>query len=288
MPGLIPHGVPVVAPPAAPAEAPVVAHDAADESATHPWMRAVGRLGLVSYGGVHLLIAVLVVRIALGGPARADKQGALGAVASTGPGLGLLWVIVAGLVALVIWQLAEAVFGHRGTPTRQRLLRTAVNLGEAGIFAALAWTAGKTAASGGVTGPGSPEAGVLFALPGGRWIVALLGLGGLVGAGVAAHRGVTAGFLHELDLRGAGLRRSTLVTRIGRAGWTALGATYSVVGVLLLVAAWRFDPEQPVGLDAGLKALGAQPFGQVLLVVLALGLGLFGAYCLFDARYRKA
>lgn len=278
---------PVVAADAAPGAATVAA-DAAEAAASHPWMRAVGRLGLVAYGVVHLLIALLALRIAFGDPGRADKAGALGVIASTGPGVVLLWVIVAGLVALVVWQLAVAAFGHRGVPTGRRVLRTAVNLGEAGIFAALARTAGKTAASGGASGSGGADAGVVFALPGGRWIVAVLGVGVLVGAAFAVYRGVTAGFLHELDLRGAGLRRSSLVTRIGRAGWTALGATYATVGVLLLVAAWRFDPEQPVGLDAGLKALGAQPFGQVLLAVLALGLALFGVHCLFDARYRKA
>jgi len=58
--------------------------------------------------------------------------------------------------------------------------------------------------------------------------------------------------------------------------------------VFFVVAAVRYDPAQPVGLDAGLGALAAQPFGQVLLVLLALGLGVFGVYCLFDARYREA
>ena len=67
----------------------------------------------------------------------------------------------------------------------------------------------------------------------------------------------------------------------------ALGVAYGTTGVLLVVAAVRYDPAQPVGLDAGLTALGAQPFGQVLLLILALGLALFGVYCLFDARYRK-
>lgn len=90
-----------------------------------------------------------------------------------------------------------------------------------------------------------------------------------------------------MDLRGAGLRRSLLVTRLGRVGWVALGVAYGTTGVLLVVAAVRYDPAQPVGLDAGLTALGAQPFGQVLLLILALGLALFGVYCLFDARYRK-
>lgn len=262
--------------------------DSAGQMARHPWMRAVGRVGLVAYGAVHLLIAVLAVRVAIGdGRRAADKSGALGAIASTGPGVALLWVIVAGLAALVVWQAAEAVFGHRECPPRQRLLRAGVNVAEAAIFAALAWTAAKTAASGGEPAAGSSDAGVLFALPGGRSLVGLLGLGVVALAGYAVYRGVTAAFLRELDLRGAGLRRSFLVTRVGRVGWTALGCAYATIGVLLIVAAARFDPAQPVGLDAGLRALGAQPFGQVLLVLLAGGLAAFGVHCFFDARYRR-
>lgn len=56
----------------------------------------------------------------------------------------------------------------------------------------------------------------------------------------------------------------------------------------LVVAAVRHDPAQPMGLDAGLKALAGQPFGPFLLLALAARLVAFGAHCLFDARYRAA
>lgn len=261
--------------------------DRAEDAVRSPWARAVGRLGLVSYGVVHLLIAVLMVRVAFGSTEQVSKAGALGAIAATTFGVVLLWVIVVGLVALVVWQLAEAVWEHRECPPGQRALRTGINLVEAAIFGSLAWSAAKTAASGGKPPSGGSDAGTLFALPGGRYLVGLLGLGVLGLAGYAVYRGFTAAFLREFDLRGAGLRRSFLVTRIGRVGWISLGVAYGTIGVLLVVAAVRFDPNQPVGLDAGLKALSAQPFGQVLLVVLALGLALFGVHCFFDARYRR-
>ena len=73
---------------------------------------------------------------------------------------------------------------------------------------------------------------------------------------------------------------------LGTVGWTALGAAGATAGVLLVAAAVRFDPAAPVGLDAGIRTLAGQPFGPVLLLVLAAGLAVFAAYCLFDARYR--
>jgi len=250
-------------------------------------VRALGRAGLVAYGVVHMLIAALAVQVAFGDSEQVDKSGALGAIAANGFGVAVLWLIVVALGALVVWQLAEAVWGHRGLPLGRRLLRSAVNVGEAVVFGVLARSAASIAAAGG-NKPKASLAATLFGLPGGRFLVGLIGVAILVGAGYAVYLGVTAKFLRDLDLRGAGLRRSFLVTRLGRVGWTALGAAYATGGVLFVVATVRYDPAQPVGLDAGLGALAAQPFGQVLLVLLALGLGVFGVYCLFDARYREA
>jgi hypothetical protein len=82
-------------------------------------------------------------------------------------------------------------------------------------------------------------------------------------------------------------RQARTITRIGQVGWMALGVVYGLPGVLLIVSAVRYDPKAPVGLDAALQALGRQPFGAPLLILLALGLVAFGVYCFVDARYRK-
>ena len=264
------------------------AGEAAEDVVRSPAVRALGRVGLTAYGAVHLLVAALAVQVAFGDRERADKKGALQAIAATGPGLVLLWVIAVGLVALVVWQLAEAVWGHRRVPTGQRVLRTAVNLAEAALFGVLAWSAASIAAKGGAPSSQPSFATVVFTLPGGHVLVGLAGVVVVVGSGYAVYRGVTHAFLRELDLRGAGLNRSQLVTRVGQVGWVALGVAYGIPGVLLVLAAVRFDPAQPTGLDGGLQAVADEPYGPVLLVALALGLVAFGVHCFFDARYRKA
>ncbi len=251
-------------------------------------MRTVGRVGLVSYGLVHVGVAALVVQVPFGDRERADKKGALQAVASTGPGVVLLWVVVVGLGALVLWQLAEALFGHRDQPPRARAGRVTINLAEAALFGVLAWSAGSIAAKGGAPSTQPSFASVVLGWPGGPVLVALAGVGVVVGAGYAVRRGLRHTFLRELDLRGAGLRRSTLVTRVGQVGWTALGVAYGVPGVLLVLAGLRYDPEQPTTLDAGLQSVADEPWGAPLLILLAMGLVAFGVYCFFDARYRKA
>jgi hypothetical protein len=78
------------------------------------------------------------------------------------------------------------------------------------------------------------------------------------------------------------------VRRSGRIGYVGKGAALAVVGVLLVVAAVRSDPEQAEGLDAALHTLAGLPFGAVLLTLVALGFAGYGVYALAGrARYAK-
>ena len=60
-----------------------------------------------------------------------------------------------------------------------------------------------------------------------------------------------------------------------------------LIGVLVVVAAVRFDPSKANGLDPALKALAGEPYGVFLLAAVALGLAAYGAFCFFDARYHR-
>jgi hypothetical protein len=75
-------------------------------------VKTLGRVGLIAYGLVHLLVAYLAARVALGGRAKADKTGALQTIGEQPGGRLFLWVLTVGLVALAVWQLAEAIWGH--------------------------------------------------------------------------------------------------------------------------------------------------------------------------------
>jgi hypothetical protein len=264
-----------------------VSESAQDVAESGP-VRLLGRAGLAAYGGVHLVFAVVIVQVPFGEQERADKKGALEEIAETPAGVALLWFVTIGLAALVVWQLGEAFWGHRNVRGGRRALRIAINLAEAALFGVLAWSAGKIAAHGGSSTPSESFAEIVFDLRGGHALVALAGAGLVIGAGYAVYRGLTKGFLRELDLSGASPQRARLVTRIGQVGWVALGLVYGTPGVLLVVAGTTYDPTAPTTLDAGLHAMAVEPYGGPLIVALALGLVAFGVYCFFDAWYRKA
>ncbi|HSK37752.1 MAG TPA: DUF1206 domain-containing protein [Actinomycetota bacterium] len=250
-----------------------------------------GRVGLIAYGVVHLLVAYLAVRVALGGGAKADKTGALQTIAEQPAGRFLLWVLTAGLVALTVWQLAEAGWGHgHRRPQRKRTLQRLVSLGVAAVAGALAFSSYKVASGKGGKSKGEKAAFIdkIFDWPAGELLVALVGLGIVAIAIYLVHRGVAKTFVEELDLAGAEPHARDAAIRFGQVGWPALGVAYGIIGLLLVYSAVTYDPGKATGMDTALKTLAGQPYGTLLLLMVAAGLACFGAYCLFDARYHRA
>ena len=208
--------------------------------------------GLLAYGGVHLVLAAVIVQVPFGEKERADKKGALEEIAETTPGLVLLWLVTLGLVALVLWQLGEAIWGHRTVHGGTRALRVAINLAEAALFGVLAWSAGSIAAKGGSSTPSKPFTEVVIGLPGGPVLIGLAGVGLVIGACYAVYRGVTSAFLRELDLSGA----SPAADALGHpAGSDRLGGARAGVRVPRRAVHRRGDDVQPGNADVpGLRA----------------------------------
>jgi hypothetical protein len=262
----------------------------AQQAADSGPVRTLGRVGLVAYGVVHLLVAYLAVRVALGGGAKADKTGALQTIGEQPGGRFFLWVLTAGLVALAIWQLAEAAWGHTyRRPPRRRTVQRLVSLGEAVVAGTLAFSSFKVASGKGGKSKGEKTAFVdkMFDWPAGELLVMVAGLGIVAISLYLVHRGVSKRFVDDLDLAGAEPHARDAAIRFGQAGWPALGLAYGIVGLLIVYSAVTYDPAKATGMDTAIKTLAGQPYGTFLLVMVAAGLACFGVYCLFDARYRR-
>jgi len=249
-----------------------------------------GRGGLVAYGVVHLVVAWLAVRIAFGLPeGSADAQGAVAEIATGAGAVGLV-VEVVGLVAFAVWQLTAAALGFRWVSGGERVRKRVGAVMKALTMLGLAVVAVAFLRS----GPRSGDAGArdvvadLLLLPGGRLLVAVAAVVIAVIAVTMTYTGLRRTFLGDLDVRrlSSALRRAVEV--IGAVGHLARALALGVVGVLVFTAAVASDARRAGGLDAALRALGDTPLGMSLLVVVALGFGAFGVYCLADAALRRA
>lgn len=248
------------------------------------------RIGLIAYGVVHLLIAGIAIQIAWSGTSEdASAGGALKTLAGKPFGAVILWVTVIGLAALALWQISEAVWGHRDADGAKLWWKRARSIGRAVAYAAIAATAAKIAiGAGGSSGSGSSEESAtagLMGAPLGRWLVAAVGIGVIVIAVLQASRGVRTSFTHDLAPGATTGATGTSIKRLGQIGYITKGVALAIVGLLFVWAAITYDPDKAGGLDDALKTLRDQPFGPYLLSVVAVGLAAFGAYCFAWSRH---
>jgi Domain of Unknown Function (DUF1206) len=252
------------------------------------WLDHAARIGLVAYGVVHLVIAWLAVQLALGDrEGSADSQGAVQQLAEQPFGQALVWSVAIGMFLLALWQGLEALFGYRDeegfTQTRKRVTAA----GKAVVYVVIGISAVHAAtgpSSSGKNGTDSTTAQVM-GWPGGQVIVSAVGLAIVGIGGYLVHRAWTESFAKHINAEGKSGSSGTAYVWFGKAGYTAKGVAFGIVGALFLYAGLTHDPKKSGGLDQALHKVLQQPFGPVLLVLIALGLGCYGLFCFARARH---
>ncbi|MEH6819593.1 MAG: DUF1206 domain-containing protein [Dietzia psychralcaliphila] len=256
---------------------------AARSAVDHPALEWLARAGFVMNGVLHLLIGWIAIRIATGsGGGEASNSGALAQIASAPGGQFLLWAGAIGFMALGLWQVVEMILGSEEVSDRVK----------AGAKAAVYFALGVTTArfaSGGSDSDSETASGTTAGLLGSGLGKVALVAAGLVIIGVGAYhvyKGATKKFVEDLERTGGGnVGRAIVVS--GQLGYIAKGAALIILGGLVVAAVVTADPEKAGGLDAALRTVGEQPFGQILLIATGVGIALYGVYSLGRARYSR-
>jgi hypothetical protein len=262
----------------------------ASRAANSRLLELLARAGFIGYGVVHLLFAWLALQLAFGGTStQGDQSGALRELAGQPLGRFLVIAIAVGILAMAVWQGLEALVGHRAESGRERVFERLASAGRTLVYAYFAWTAYQVSQQASVSSADKQQGltADLMHSAGGRWLVGLAGVAlAALGAGLVWY-GLTKRFEKHLQTMqmSPAVRRTS--RRLGMAGYAAKGIAYGIAGVLVVVAAVTYDPNKARGLDAALRTLRDQSYGQVLLTVIALGIAAFGVYCFVQSRYRK-
>ena len=247
------------------------------------------RFGFGARGLVYCVVGGLALLAALGhGGAAGDSKSALRAVLGGPFGAVVVGLIALGLAGFALWRLVEGVTDadRRGTSAKALAVRGA-HLISAFVYAGLALTAGQLAfgigrASAGGDGVQDWTAWLLRQ-PFGPWLVGLAAAG-VAAAGLAyAKKAWTGDVTDRLSLPGDGERWAK---PLGRFGYAARAVVFLIIAGFLASAAWTQGPSEAHGLSGAFAALRAQPYGWVLLAVVAAGHFAFGAFGLIQARYR--
>jgi hypothetical protein len=257
--------------------------------ASHSTAAAVlARAGLTARGVIYLLVGLVAILIAVGRSGReADQAGALKLLASQPYGLVALWLLGLGFAAYALWRLSEAAFGVTGEgrgagPRLKSAARAVIYLSFAVLtFNIIAGTGGSQASR------EQDWSAKAMHHTGGRWLVGIVGAVIVIAGIVLIIEGVRAKFMRLLETGQMSPRTRAVVKRLGMIGTIARGAIFALAGALVIEAAISYQPSKARGLDKALLTLRGQPFGEVLLVVAALGLIIFGIYALCEARWHK-
>ena len=257
-------------------------------------MEKFARFGYAAKGFVYGAIGILALLTAfsLGGDTT-GSSGALHAIAQQPFGKILLILIAVGLLGYVMWRLIQAVSDpeNKGTDAKGLfsrlgyLLSGLAYLGVAFNAALLAF--GSSSASSGGDSSKQDWTATVMQQPFGRWLV---GIGGAITIGIGCYRIYKAyktKFRKKLNLNELSSSQENWLVNISRFGVAARGVVFMMIGFFLIQAAHQYNPQKVKGLDGALSSLAQQPFGKVLLAVMALGLVSYAIYLALQARYRR-
>jgi uncharacterized protein DUF1206 len=260
-------------------------------AAANPGLQLLERLGYVVRGLLYVVMGVLALRIALGKPdGRAtDLNGSLLFVIGNPFGLWLLLVAIVGLAAYSAWGLIRAIFDplHRGSDPsgymeRLGFLSSAFSYAVVVVFG-VQLLAGAAAAS--HTDPTQKTAALLLTRPEGSLLttgIGLVAIGIGLGQFVEAYRAI-----FKRDLKGSEMTpgEREIVTVLGRFGMFARGVTFTIIGWFLVQAGAQHDPSKAQGFGGAFLFLLSQPYGPVLLGIVALGFVALGLHSFACARW---
>lgn len=243
------------------------------------------RIGYCTRGVVYLIVGYLAVLAAIGpGGETTGAKGALERVWTTPYGDILMLLIAAGLLGYAAWRFIQSIFdadnhGHdaKGLFIRGGLfISFVVHLGLA-IFA-VNLLFGKTGG-----GSGGWVSRVLQQAWG-RWLLVIIGIG-VFGAALAhAFKAYKRTYRKYLVMNNELMQKAEPVIIFGL---FARSAIYTLAAFFMVMAAWRYDPQQAKGTQSALDFLQSQQHGSILLAVVALGLIAFGVYSLLEGFYRR-
>ena len=246
------------------------------------------RAGLTARGVIYILVGWVALLVALGRSSReADQQGALQLLAGKPYGLASLWLLGIGFLAYALWRLGEAAFGVTAEPkgAGPRLK----SLGRAIVYAGFAFLTFRVIS--GSRGSQSKQQQDITATAmrhtDGRWLVGAVGLVVIVIGLTLVVQGVKRTFMKYLQTSRMTPRTRQVVKLLGMTGTIARGLVFALAGVLVTVAAITHNAAESGGIDKALLTLRDQPFGELLMILAALGLAIFGIYGLCEARWRK-
>src|SRR6202163_3200724 len=263
---------------------------AVKRAAANPALELLERLGYVVRGALYAVMGLLALRIvfSVAGGQATDLTGSLVALIQNPYGKFVLVIVAVGLAAYSIWGFTRAIYDplHRGSDASGYMARLGF-VSSALSYAAIVFFALQLlAGSGATTNDGTKNTiSSVLTHPAGGALTILIGLvviGVALGQFLESYRATFA-----RDLKGAEMSTRTrdIVVKLGRFGMFARGVIFLIIAWFVVQAGIHHDPAQAQGFGGAFVFLLAQPFGRILLGIVALGFVALGLHSFACARW---
>lgn len=254
------------------------------------WIEQLARFGYAVKGVVYLIVGLLATLVALDIRNNAPGTSDVFQIIETQPlGKFLLAVVAIGLTSYAVWRFIQALIDpeYQGRNANRVFPRLGYAISGAS-YAGLAVTAVQiTAGASSDSSWRHDWTALLLAQPFGKWLVGIVGVV-VLGVGVSfAYVAFTAKLRQRLKLTKMSKTQLKWAMGVGRFGITARGVAFGIIGLLLIQAAVQSDPDEAKGLGGALQTLAEEPFGQWLLIIIAVGLVAYAIHLLILSRYRR-
>lgn len=263
-----------------------------DQAQENIWVDRLTRIGYFARGLIYGLMGFFAFQLVVGGHGKiTDQTGVLATLASQPLGKFLLIIVAIGMVGLFIWGLIRAIADpfHKGSDFKGIIARTGYAISGITYGALLVPTlnliqgTGKQAASS--TQSAQKAAANILTRPGGQLLVELIGAV-LIGVGIFR---IYAGYSSRLNESLKSYQMTDLerrwAMRLGRLGYVAIGIVFIILGFLAILGAATMDPNKIGGFDKALTFVVQQPYGPLLLLVIAVGLIAFAIYSIMGSLW---
>lgn len=272
----------------------------------HQWIEKFARLGFVAQALNYATIGLLALQVAIGSGGRlTDSSGAIEVLSQQPLGPFLLGILGFGFAGYGLWFYIQAAFGQHASPRHdlygrrispdsakqssgKRAACKRIYAGVIGvIYTMLALSVFRILLNlGGNSGDMTRTwTGRLMSQPLGIWAVALTGLV-IGGAGLYQfYKAFKEKFKDNIELGSLSVKARGAFMKLAKWGISARGVVFCIIGWFLVQAALNHNPNQARGLGGALHTIAAQPFGKILLGIVAVGLVLYAVYSAFKAKY---
>lgn len=249
----------------------------------------IARAGYLARAFVYLLMGGFALMLTFGNSegATTDPRGALRKLLDQPLGQVFLGILALGLFCYAVWRFIQAYKDpeHKGTKLKGWVIRAGYAIGGLthlmlGIYAVklLLDVSSKS---------GMNEKGMtqwLLNQPFGQFLTIAVGLI-IIGFGLSQlYIGFKAKFANKLELPA---EKRSLLCSVCKFGLIARGLVLALIGTFFVQAGRHFNSQEAGGIAEAWKVLRNQPYGDYLILAVALGFIAFAIYGILESKYQK-